>query len=158
MTRGGSQAAHGRAAAVGARASLGYAKGNAGKLRFSPAYGPKGKRTIVALVESFGTPRKQLNVASYIAPPPLRPGTPTALRITRKGTGVLVSWKPAGRVARYRLMVKLSDGRALLLLPGAKAKSATVARVGKKLKASATLQGEFADGATGLKAAAKLRR
>jgi hypothetical protein len=137
--------------------SLGYAHGNKGKLRFAPATGPKGRRDIVAIVESYDTPRDQLKVASYAAPANERPAKPKGLKVKRKGTKLLVSWTRVARAARYRLLVKLSDGRVLLQLPTSKARSAAVADVGKKVKATVTLRAEFADGTAGPTASYKLR-
>ena len=141
-----------------AGASLGYATGPRGRLRFAPANGPTGKRSIIALVESFGTPRKQMKVASYTAPPPLRPAAPRGLRLKRQGTKLVLSWTRTAGLARYRLTVKLTDGRVLLLLPRGTATSAGVTGVAKAETASASLQGERADGTTGPRATAKLRR
>jgi hypothetical protein len=140
-----------------AGASLGYAKGTKGRIRFTPASGPKGRRSIVALVESYGTPRAQLNVASYTAPPPARPATPKRLKVTRKGTKLLVSWQRVTGASRYRVIVKLTDGRSLLLLPGGKQTSATVPDVGAQLGATASVRAERADGTAGATAIFRLR-
>jgi hypothetical protein len=140
-----------------AGASLGYAKGTKGRIRFTPASGPKGKRSIVALVESYGTPRAQLNVASYTAPPPARPATPKKLKVVRKGTRLVVSWKRVTGASRYRVVVKLADGRSVLLLPSGKQTSATVPDVGRRLGATASVRTERADGTAGATASFRLR-
>ena len=140
-----------------AGASLGYAKGTKGRIRFTPASGPKGKRSIVALVESYGTPRAQLNVASYTAPPPARPATPKQLKVVRKGTRLVVSWRRVTGASRYRVVVKLADGRSVLLLPGGKQTSATVPGVGQRLTATASVRAERADGTAGATATFRLR-
>jgi hypothetical protein len=140
-----------------AGASLGYAKGTKGRIRFAPASGPKGKRSIVALVESYGTPRAQLTVASYTAPPPARPAKPKGLKVVRKGTRLTVSWKRVVGASRYRVVVKLTDGRSLLFLPSGKRTSATVPNVGKRLSASVSVRTERADGTAGATATFRLR-
>jgi hypothetical protein len=137
---------------------LGQARHANGRLRFTPANGSREKRTIVALVNSFGKPRGQYPVTSYRSPGPQRPATPKAFKITRKGTRLRVSWKRTGVVSRYILRVRLSDGRVLLLLPKARQTSATVADVSKKVKATATLQGQNSLGVVGRSATARLRR
>jgi hypothetical protein len=146
-----------RAPGQKAAASLGYAKGTKGTLRFAPASGPKGRRSIVALVESYGTPRAQLNVARYTAPPPARPATPKRLKVVRKGTRLVVSWKRVAGASRYRVIVKLADGRSVLVLPGGKRTSATVRDVGRKLGATASVRAERADGTAGATATFRLR-
>jgi hypothetical protein len=83
--------------AEGAGADLGAAKGKSGTLRFSPAPGPKGTRQIVAAVDQDGVPRRQIVVATYVAPAPARPGKPAFVRVRRAGTALKVRW---GRAAR----------------------------------------------------------
>lgn len=144
--------------ADGTAGVIGTAHGRKGKLRFSPASGAKGKRTIIARVESFGKPRTQLRVASYIAPPPPKPAKPKGLKIKRKGKKLTVTWKPIRAISRYRLMIKLTDGRTLLFLPKAKQKTMTLKGVRKKVKATASLRGERADGTTGPVATYRLRK
>jgi hypothetical protein len=140
-----------------AGASLGYARGTHGRIRFTPVSGPKGKRSIVALVESYGTPRAQLNVASYTAPPPARPAKPKGLRVVRSGTRLVISWKRVTGASRYRVVVKLADGRSLLFLPSAKQTSATVPNAGRRLSATASVRAERADGTAGPTATFRLR-
>jgi hypothetical protein len=146
-----------RAPGAKAAASLGYAKGTKGRIRFAPASGPRGRRTIVALVESYGTPRATLKVASYTAPAPARPATPKGLRVTRKGTTLTVSWKRVSPgISRYRLIVRLGDGRSVLLLPTARQTRATVPGVAAAVGATAALRAERADGTAGATASVRL--
>lgn len=146
-----------RAPGAKAAQSLGYAKGTRGRIRFAPASGPKGKRTIVALVESYGTPRATLKVASYTAPAPARPATPRGLKLTRKGTKLVVSWRRVSPgVTRYRLIVVLGDGRSVLLLPTARQTSASVPGLAATVGATASLRAERADGTAGATARARL--
>ena len=127
-----------------------------GHLRFTSANGPAGRRTIYALVESFGTPRKQLEVATYTAPPPPRSSKARALKLRRSGATVVISWKSTGiKVSRYRLLIKLGDGRVLLLLPKVGTHRATVANVGKHVRVTAILRAELNNGVTGAAASAR---
>lgn len=94
---------------------LGTIKGGRGRLAFSAADGPKGKRRIVAAVDSFGLPRDRLGVATYKAPGPIKPAKPRHLRVRRKGSKLLASWRRAKGAKRYVAGIKLKDGRRLSL-------------------------------------------
>lgn len=120
-----------------------------GTLRFSPASGPAGRRDIVAVVESFGKPRGEYKVASYVAPPPAKPLLPKRLQVKRAGTRLLISWAPQAGLSRYQLAVKLTDGRKVLLLPGGKARRTVFSGVKPRVGATVTLKGQFATGVTG---------
>ncbi len=146
-----------RAPGQKAAQSLGYATGTKGRIRFAPASGPQGRRSIVALVESYGTPRATIAAARYTAPPPARPATPKRLKVVRKGTRLAITWKRVAGVSRYRVIVKLSDGRSVLLLPTGKQTSASVPDVARKLSATATIRAERADGTAGPTARARLK-
>ena len=137
---------------------IGIARHSSGQIRFTPAYGSRETRTIVAVVNSFGKPRGQYRVAAYRSPGSKAPVKPAGLRIARKGTRLLLSWKRAGDVSRYILRVRLSDGRVVLLLPKASQASATVTGIPKKLTATATLQVQSPLGIVGRAATARLRR
>ncbi len=147
---------HGPGAKAGQ--SLGYAKGTKGTLKFTPAPGPKGKRRIVAFVESYKTPRAELNVASYTAPPRLKPGRPKQLRARRSGSRLVVTWAPSGKATRYVLNVALPDGRVVATLPKGSARRATIAGVPKKGRVRVAIKGQFSDGTTGPPARVALRR
>ena len=51
--------------------------GARGTLRFAPADGPAGIRSVIALVDENGIPRARIVVAHYRAPRPMRPATPS---------------------------------------------------------------------------------
>ncbi|MHB8656757.1 MAG: hypothetical protein ACYC91_02210 [Solirubrobacteraceae bacterium] len=93
---------------------IGRPKGAHGRIRFTPATGPGGLRKIVALVSHGGITSKQIDLASYRAQPPARPGTPARVRVTRHRRSLVISWTAARHVLRYGVTVTLSDGRQLL--------------------------------------------
>jgi hypothetical protein len=99
----------------GASQDLGVAKGASGALRFRPAAGPGGKRTIVAQVIQDGLPRAALTVARFTVPAPPKVAAPRRVKLRRSGAKLLATWKPARGAARYSVTVKLSDGRNLPL-------------------------------------------
>ena len=129
----------------GVSRTIGTARGARGTLKFAPADGPGGRRTVVALVEQDGLPRKRLTVATFKAPPRSKPGKPRGVKVAggtaraasrrrpwRRGRGdaggrprpapcaasrpLTITWRPAARAARYGVTVELTDGRRLFFL------------------------------------------
>ena len=86
-----------------------------GSVRFRPADGPAGKRSIVALVEQAGLPRARIVAGRDTAPAPQRPATPKRLTLKRRGSTLQVGWRRAAGASAYRVRAELSDGRRLLL-------------------------------------------
>ena len=93
---------------------LGVAKGARGTIRFAPAPGPRGKRTIEAIVERDGMPRLRKAIGSYTAPPTRKPGKVRALKVVRRGTAVTARWRKGARATTYAVRFDLPDGRRLL--------------------------------------------
>jgi hypothetical protein len=92
-----------------------------GRVKFRPADGRGGRRTIVALVEQDGLPRRRITVARFTAPPRRLPAKPGAVKIgggaqIARARGVAITWRPAKRAVRYGVTVKLQDGRRLFFL------------------------------------------
>lgn len=86
-----------------------------GSFRFHPAPGPRGRRSIVAIVEQDGVPGAKLTVAHYQAPPTSRPGAPRRAAARRRGGKLLVSWTKVKGARGYEARVNLPrDGRRLL--------------------------------------------
>ena len=96
--------------------AIGHARGARGTLRFAPADGPAGIRSVIALVDENGIPRARIVVAHYRAPRPMKPATPTGLTLTRRGTSLLASWHHVAGATRYAVYVRISDGRRILRL------------------------------------------
>jgi hypothetical protein len=137
---------------------IGKARHAAGRIRFTPAYGARERRSIVAIVNSYGKPRGAYQVATYIAPAAQGPAKPSAFTITRKGTQLRLRWKRVSAIRRYVLRLRLSDGRVLLLLPTPRQTAITVKGVGRKITGTATLQAQDALGISGTAARARLKR
>ncbi len=96
--------------------AIGTARGARGRVRFTPAAGPAGVRSVVAIVSENGIPRARIVVAHYRAPGPRRPARPSHLTVRRRGTTLLVSWRRVTAATRYSVYVRISDGRRLLRL------------------------------------------
>jgi hypothetical protein len=100
---------------AGLQRFLGATSRSRGRLRFTPADGPRGARLIVATVEQDGMPRSSTFVARYRASGVVRPGRPGRLRGTRRGSRAVFAWGGAARAAAYDVTVSVTDGRRLRL-------------------------------------------
>ena len=99
----------------GAHRNFGVLKGRSGTIKFSPANGKKGKRELLAVVEQDGIFRKSIVAGTYIAPGPTKPGRPRRVRLRRKGTKLVITWRRAPRAVEYAVRAKLRDGRRLVI-------------------------------------------
>jgi uncharacterized delta-60 repeat protein len=90
---------------------LGQAHGSRGKLKFTPAPGPRGHRQILALITLSGGPRPDMVVGGFTAPPPPKAGKPSAVRFARGRDALRISWGPAANASEYLVTVSLSDGQ-----------------------------------------------
>lgn len=128
-----------------------------GSVRFRPADGPSGKRTIVAMVQQGGRPRDNLTAGSYRAPGMARPGKPRSLKLARRGSRIVVSWKPRPRGFRHALHFSLSDGTQKVHVVGPKRRSYTLKRVPRNARVTATVTGLTAANSKGPTARASIK-
>ncbi|MDQ3936775.1 MAG: hypothetical protein M3340_19325, partial [Actinomycetota bacterium] len=75
---------------------------------------------------------------SYRAPAAPKPGKPRSLRIVRRGSRLVVSWRPNPGGFRHAVHITLGDGRSLVREVSARRRSVTLkgvsSRVGAKVK------------------------
>ena len=126
-------------------------------VRFAPADGPAGRRRILALVEQDGRPRTEVEVTTYVAPPPLRPAKPRGLRLRRVGGGVRVSWRRSRNAARVNVVARVADGRRRLFIRDGRARAVRIAAVRRKDGVRVTVRGMRLDGRQGRPATARLK-
>lgn len=116
-----------------------------GSVRFRPADGPAGKRSIVAIVEQGGQPRTTLRAGSYRAPGPPKPAKPRSLQLVRRGSRLTVSWRPRSPGLRHAVYLQVGDGRRVAQVLDRKRRSYTLkgvsSRVGAKVKVVALTAG-----------------
>jgi hypothetical protein len=124
-------------------------------VRFAPADGNGRARRIIATVEQDGIPRNSLTVARYKAPPWRKPAKPRKLRVRRRGSNLVVSWRAAAGASRYSVYVTAADGERELFLVSAKKRRLKVRGVQKDDSAKVQVRGMRSDGLPGK--AAKLR-
>jgi hypothetical protein len=118
---------------------VGRAKNDTGTIRFATGYGPRGKRTVIALTDRNGIPRMETKVGTYTAPSPPRPGRPGRVRVPRRRHGLLVRWGRAQRAAGYTVRARLSDGRTPFITAGPRARKAGIRAVPRTVRATVTV-------------------
>jgi hypothetical protein len=128
---------------------LGTAKGAHGALRFTPAAGTAGKRTVYAIVSEGGVARESVPVASYNAPAPSAPARVRGLRVRRHRRTFAISFRGARGAAYYLLSVHGSDGRHVLRLIRGRRHSLTVPFLGYTDHLTVTVTGVSALGKHG---------
>jgi hypothetical protein len=129
-----------------------------GSVRFRPADGPAGKRSIVALVEQDGNPRATLTAGSYRAPGMLKPGKPRALKVKRSGSRLVVTWRPNPSGFRHAVYLQLTDRRRIVKVLAAKRRSLTLKGVSSKVGAKVQVLGLTAGNGKGPSATASIKR
>lgn len=129
-----------------------------GSVRFRPADGPAGKRSIVAIVEQDGRPRTTLTAGSYRAPGPPRPGKPLRLKVKRSGAGLIVAWRPNPSGFRHAVWFQLTDGRRIVQIVSAKRRSFRLRGAGRKVGAKVTVLGLTAANGKGPSARVSIKR
>lgn len=92
---------------------IGVATQARGSLRFPKGYGTAGKRRVLAIVEQDGMPRRRIPLTTYVAPKPPRVPAPRLVRARIRRAGLQLRWRPVRAAAKYRLLVKVGDGRVL---------------------------------------------
>jgi hypothetical protein len=111
---------------------LGRAVRAHGTLRFTPAAGTAGRRTIDALISDDGVQREIVAVASYRAPGPITPGRVRGLQVHRRGRRFQIRFGAATGASYYLLTVHGSDGRHLLRVLSRAGRSLTLPVIGYK--------------------------
>jgi hypothetical protein len=123
------------------RNAIATTKAARGSVRFKTADGPAGRRRLVALVEQNGLPRTTLTAGSYRAPGTLHPGRPRALTARRRGTRLVVSWRPRPSGFRHAVYFRLSDGRSLVRVVGANRRRVVLKGVPRRASAKVEVLG-----------------
>jgi hypothetical protein len=134
---------------------IGTARGSRGKMRFTSADGPRGRRTVEAIVEQDGRPRARIGATAYGAPGPVRPGRPRAVSVLRGHDDLRVTWARSARAQRYGVRVELSDGRRLFYLRDSRDRYLSLPGVGRGRDVRVRVVGLRADNRPGPAATAR---
>jgi hypothetical protein len=106
--------------------ALGSTTGHRGHISFLPGPGPRGTRTIKAIVTERGDVAATITVAHYLAPGPRKLITPGPLTLTRTRSKLRIHWKAVPGADKFVVRVFLSDGRGLLMTEKPRVHSVTV--------------------------------
>jgi len=126
-------------------------------VRFTPALGPSGRRTIEGIVTRDGIPLETIEIARYRAPAPRRPSRPGSLRMVRKQNTVQVAWSRSRGAASYAVGVAMTDGRRLSFVLGRRCRGLQIAGVQRAIGVSIRVTGLREDIESGPAARARLR-
>lgn len=116
----------------GAYRVLGTATESKGRLSFSPAPGPAGKRQIVAELTRNGAPVRKLLVASYDAPGPATLLRPAPHAVRRHGA-VVIGWRAVPGAAAYSVTLVGRGVRTMAVVRGTNARFTAFSRAGTAL-------------------------
>jgi hypothetical protein len=125
-----------------------------GRVRFTPADGPAGRRTVVASFVENGFVRSTVPVARFTAPGARPPGRVRTVRIRRRGSRAVLTWSRAARAQRYEVRVHVADGRSLLF--SARHRRLVIGRAANR-RVAVTVRAISAAGRAGKRRSAVLR-
>ena len=137
---------------------IGAANGSSGTLRFTPAIGAAGKRSIVALIDNGGLPHGRPVVASYVAPAPARPGRAARLRVRAGAKAFSVSFSAPKGALHTLVTIVATDGRHLQRVLPARTHALSVPVIGFKDGVRVSVAGVSATGKRGPAVSASARR
>lgn len=112
-----------------------------GAVRFKPASGRGGKRTVSALVErTDGLVSDRVKLGTYVAPPPPRPAKAKRVKAKRRGRTLAVTWKAPRGAAKTLVRVRGAKGLRLSEVVGGRKRRASFqgVRWAKKLRVEVT--------------------
>jgi hypothetical protein len=118
--------------------TLGRVRGGKGQIRFRPARGGKGERSVVAVVSYRGVPRVQRRVARFSAGA-FHVKRPQRVRTRQRGRKLTVSWRQPGGALGFDVRLRLRDGRRLLRVAGPGARRVTFRGIRSRDRGRATV-------------------
>lgn len=130
-----------------------------GTVKLRPANSKQRRRRIIALVEQDGLPRARLALARFKGPKYRPAARPRKLRARRRGSRLLVSWRPVKGAKEYRVRVSLpKDGRKVLrYVKGKRRPKLKLAGLERNDRGRITVEAIGADAQPGKTAKAKLK-
>ena len=139
----------------GTRGALGRpVTGARGRIRFSPADGKAGRRTVVAVVEQDGLVRETVDAGTYSAPAARPVPAPRRIRARHRRTRLVLAWRGGRGIDSYRVTVRPRGSAPFLVVadrarvtlsavPARQAGSVSVQAVGRDGRLSRLGRGRF---------------
>ncbi|MFN8112100.1 MAG: CARDB domain-containing protein [Solirubrobacterales bacterium] len=115
----------------GVNQKIATAKSGKGRVKFEPAIGPAGTRQIVAEEDVDGVPAPEVVVDSYSAPGPTTAPAMKKVRVKRRGTKLLVSWRKGADATGYEIVARTLDGTQKSLTLSKRKSKATIKGIDK---------------------------
>jgi hypothetical protein len=128
---------------------IGHAHAGSGTIRFRPAYGPPGRRSVVALVTHEGLPAGSQQLGTFVAPPPPRPGRAKKLRVKAGKRALSFSFVAPANSAHTLLKIVATDGRHLQQIVKPGTRRGSVPAIGFRDGITVTVIGLGIDGSRG---------
>jgi hypothetical protein len=117
---------------------LGTARRGHGSLRFTPAAGGPGRRTIYAIVSQGGALIARRRITTYTAPAPTIPARAAKLRVRRAGKHFVITFARVRSASYYLVRITASDGRHVVELTRRRSLTKPVLGYADRLSVSVT--------------------
>jgi hypothetical protein len=120
-----------------------------GTIRFRPAFGPAGRRSLVAEISNNGVPLETETLASFVVPRPPRAGRARGLRVGASRRAFRYSYRSPANAAHVMVRIVASDGRHLERVVASTKRTGSVPVIGFRDRVTVTVIGLAADGSRG---------
>lgn len=137
---------------------IGRARNGRGTIGFTPAFGPAGRRQLVAQIADGGLPVRTVALASFTVTKPPKPTRAKNLRLRAARTSFTFTFTPPSGTAHTLIQIVTSDGRHLQRLVSPTIRRGSVPALGFKDAVTVTVTGVAADGSRGAAVKASARR
>ena len=128
---------------------IGQVRGASGTIHFRPAFGPVGRRQIVAQITEESLPMSTQTLGSFVVPRPPRPGRAKKLHVSAKGRALSFSFTPPANSAHTLLRIVATDGRHLQQIVPPRTRHGSVPAIGFRDGITVTVIGLAEDGSRG---------
>ena len=128
---------------------IGQVRGANGTIHFRPAFGPTGRRQLVAQITRESLPVTTQTLGSFVVPRPPRPGRAKKLHVSARGRALSFSFTPPANSAHTLLRIVATDGRHLQQIVPPRTRRGSVPAIGFGDGITVTVIGLAEDGSRG---------
>jgi hypothetical protein len=136
---------------------IGQVQGRSGTIRFRPAFGPSGRRELIAQIANNGVAVHNQTLGSFSVPR-LQPRRAAGLRVLAGRRTFSYSFSPPSNAAHTLIRIVATDGRHLQRVVSPGTRSGSVPVIGFRDGLTVTVIGLAADGSPGPAISAAARR